>query len=213
MLIEVPVLLDDIENDDREAIHCTYCGIGDDDPHYRREEVWIIRHWNRESPVEGRPSGHWTIYCEDHLASANLPWKWSHTAPAHLLPDEWPAPRYTADQQRVISIAQALAGRPLWTTYRDLATAVHGSASNARAIANLLERFPPSEHFHAHIRQQDGSMTRSISTDSDGLTTLWDEVWTRWAKSDGMLLTSKGTALAIQRATPQQLRELSDTDH
>lgn len=213
MLVEVPVLFDDIENDDRDAVHCTYCGIRDDDPYYRREELWIIRHWNRESPVEGRASGHWTVYCADHLASANLPWKWSHTAPANLLPDEWPSPRYNSDQQRVIAIAEALVGKPIWTTYRDLATAVYGSASGARAVANLLEAFPPSDRFNAHVRQQDGSMARSATTISDDVTTHWDEVWTSWAKADGMLLTSKGTALAIQRATPQQLSELPDTEH
>lgn len=30
MLVEVPVLFDDIENDDRDAVHCTYCGIRDE---------------------------------------------------------------------------------------------------------------------------------------------------------------------------------------
>jgi hypothetical protein len=44
MLVAVPVLFDDIENDDRDAVQCTYCGIRNDDPYYRREELWIIRH-------------------------------------------------------------------------------------------------------------------------------------------------------------------------
>lgn len=212
MLVEVPVLFADIENDERQAIHCTYCGVGDDDPYYRREELWIIRHWNRESPVEGRESGHWTIYCADHLASANLPWKWSHTAPDHLKPEVWPTTRYTADQEKVIAIVQQLVEKPLWTTYGDLATAVYGSASGTRGVASLLMLFPPSDRFNAHVRMQDGSLANNVLSTSDDENTHWGEVWTRWAKEDGMLVTSKGTALAIQRATPQQLRELVDDD-
>lgn len=97
----------------------------------------------------------------------------------------------------MVATAEALVGRPIGTTYRDLATPVYGSASGARAVANLLKAFPPSDRFNAHVRQQGGSMARSVTTVADVLTTHWDKVWTNWAKADGMLLTSNGTALAI----------------
>ncbi|GAA5200240.1 hypothetical protein [Microbacterium jejuense] len=123
------------------------------------------------------------------------------------------AARYTAEQQKVIAIVRALEGTPLWTTYGDLATAVYGSASGARGVASLLMPFPPSDRFNAHVRMQDGTMANNVTTVSEDVNAHWGEEWKRWAKEDGMLLTSKGTALATQRATPQQLRDLVDGDH
>jgi alkylated DNA nucleotide flippase Atl1 len=81
------------------------------------------------------------------------------------------AARCNSDQQRVVAIAAAPVGGPIWTTYRDLATGVYGSASGARAVANLLKTFPPSDRFNAHVRQQGGSMARSVTTVAGVLTT------------------------------------------
>lgn len=91
MLIETPVSeaeLDRPAKPGHEGMNqCTYCGVGPEDPWYPTDDVMVVRHWKQNTP-DDPGAGHWTWYCPDHFDNRNGTWwKWSHTAPAHLLPE------------------------------------------------------------------------------------------------------------------------------
>lgn len=90
MLVEVPALCADLEDESREdGINCSSCGVSADSPTYRAEELWTIRHWTTDS-IDEPGGGHWRWYCAEHLATASLPWVTSRLAPARLLPSSFP---------------------------------------------------------------------------------------------------------------------------
>lgn len=106
MLVEVPVLCADLDDEPRIAsgIHCSSCGVGSDDPMYRADELWAIRHWTIDS-VDEPGGGHWRWYCAEHLATASLPWVTSHLAPTRLLPESFPAEAQRAAMTRAHRVA------------------------------------------------------------------------------------------------------------
>ncbi|CAD5137705.1 protein of unknown function [Microbacterium sp. Nx66] len=66
------------------------------------------------------------------------------------------------------------------------------------------DAIPSIRPLYAHLRRQDDSIARTVTAVGGRSSAQWAETCTRWAREDGMFLTSKGTALAMQRAGPEQ---------
>jgi hypothetical protein len=93
MKVETPLPLTEFDNRrdyegyDPSKSQCSFCGVGPLDPWYPVEDVSVVRHWTVDS-VDVPGGGHWTWYCPKHLEHrAGNWWKFSHLAPAHLLPE------------------------------------------------------------------------------------------------------------------------------
>lgn len=92
MLVETPVPEAELRRTPKPGHEgenqCTYCLRVGVPKWYPVEDVMVVRHWKTTSQ-DVRGGGHWTWYCPEHFDKRRGRWwRYSHLAPARLLPEE-----------------------------------------------------------------------------------------------------------------------------